>query len=142
MTIEVLEQYYGMCSNIIAIEEEIKMLYSPVKSPIGSAQSSEPGDPTARNALRIIALTEKLENERLKILDLLEEIESWLMKCDDSEIVSIVRWHYILGLNWKQTNYKVYGFPDYYYARQKVLKYFDRISKISNSDKYNISGEV
>ena len=132
MTIETLEQYYGTASNINAINEQLRTMYSSVHSPApnpSGVHGTEPGDPTARTALRIIALKEQLEQEHLRLLDLAEEIEAWLLTCPDMEIVSIIRWHYLLRLNWKQTNQKVYGYPDYFYARQKAIKYFEKLAK-------------
>ena len=127
MTIEKLEQFYGIASGIEAIETEINQLYNPVKSPVGSGtHSTQPSAPTERSAMRIIDLKEQLEAERKRMLDLAEEIEHWLVTVDDSEIVSIIRWHYILRLTWKQTNMKVYGYPDYRYARQKVYRYIKK----------------
>ena len=132
MTIETLEQYYGTASNINAINEQLRTMYSSVHSPApnpSGVHGTEPGDPTARTALRIIALKEQLEQEHLRLLDLAEEIEAWLLTVTDMEIVSIIRWHYLLRLNWKQTNIKVYGYPDYQYARGKVIRYFEKLHK-------------
>lgn len=132
MTIETLEQYYGTASNINAINEQLRTMYSSVHSPApnpSGVHGTEPGDPTARTALRIIALKDQLEQEHLRLLDLAEEIEAWLLTVTDMEIVSIIRWHYLLRLNWKQTNIKVYGYPDYQYARGKVLRYFEKLAK-------------
>lgn len=132
MTIETLEQYYGTASNINAINEQLRTMYSSVHSPApnpSGVHGTDPGDPTARTALRIIALKDQLEQEHLRLLDLAEEIEAWLLTVTDMEIVSIIRWHYLLRLNWKQTNIKVYGYPDYQYARGKVLRYFEKLAK-------------
>ena len=132
MTIETLEQYYGTASNINAINEQLRTMYSSVHSPApnpSGVHGTDPGDPTARTALRIIALKDQLEQEHLRLLDLAEEIEAWLLTVKDMEIVSIIRWHYLLRLNWKQTNIKVYGYPDYQYARGKVLRYFEKLAK-------------
>jgi hypothetical protein len=82
--------------------------------------------------MRIVQLKELLECQRQELYELVEEIERWLTTVEDTEIVSIIRWHYLLKLNWRQTNLKVYGYPDYYYSRQKIIKYFEKISNISN----------
>lgn len=132
MTIETLEQYYGTASNINAINEQLRTMYVSVHSPApnpSGVHGTEPGDPTGRTALRIIALKDQLEQEHLRLLDLAEEIEAWLLTVTDMEIVSIIRWHYLLRLNWKQTNIKVYGYPDYQYARGKVIRYFEKLDK-------------
>ena len=133
MTIEKLEQYYGISSNIEAIDEEIRTLYNPVASPTGKqgGGSSTPSNPTERSAMRIAQLKDLLESQRLELYALVEEIERWLMTVTDTEIVSIIRWHYLLRLNWKQTNLKVYGYPDYDYSRKKIIRYFEKLSEMS-----------
>jgi len=130
VTIDTLEQYYGLASNIDAITEEIDTLYNPVRSPVGNGtHSNEPSDPTGRSAMRIIQLKDMLEADKAKQLELAEQIEHWLMTVKDSEVVSIIRWHYILHYNWKATNAKVYGYPDYHYSRRKVIRYFEKEAK-------------
>lgn len=129
MTIEVLEEYYSIASNIDAIDEEIRTLYIPVASPNGKAgggHGSEPSNPTEVSAMRIIKLKEILETERSRLYALAEEIETWLQSVDDGEIRSIIRWHYLLRCNWKVTNLKVYGYPDYYYSRKKIERFFKK----------------
>lgn len=131
MNIETLERLYGLTSNIDAISEEIETLYNPVRSPVGNgAHGSEPGNPTERSAMRIIRLKETLEADKAEQLELLEQVEHWLRAVKESEIVSIIRWHYILHYNWKQTNNKVYGYPDYNYSRQKIIRYFQKLVRI------------
>lgn len=132
MTKDKLEQYYGVASNIEAIDMEISHLYNPISSPNGRTDggtSTTPGDPTHRTAMRIIQLQEMLEAERERLCELAEEIEKWLLTVEDTEIVSIIRWHYLLRLNWKRTNMKVYGYPSYDYSRKRIDRYFERLSE-------------
>ena len=134
MTIEKLEQYCGLSANIEALDAEIESLYKPVSSPngrTGIGGSSTPSNPTERSVFRIDQLRELVEVQRQEMYDLVEEIEQWLMTVRDTEIVSIIRWHYLLRLNWKQTNMKVYGYPDYDYCRKKVIRYFEKLSELS-----------
>ena len=134
MTIELLEQYYGISSNIEAIEMEIATLYNPVSSPTGrpaESHSSTPSNPTERNAMRIIYLREQAETERERMYAMLEEIESWLLTVRDTEIVSIIRWKYLLRLDWKRVNMKVYGYPSYDYSRKRLHRFFDKLSELS-----------
>lgn len=130
MTIETLEEYRGIASGVEAIEMEIQTLYNPISSPNGREMqgsfSGSPSDPTAHAAMRIISLREKLDEERERMYATLENIERWLMTCEDPEIVSIIRWHYLLGLDWRQTNKKVYGYPDYWRARKKIVRFFEK----------------
>ena len=64
--------------------------------------------------------------ERERMYATLEDIERWLITCEDPEIVSIIRWHYLLGLDWRQTNKKVYGYPDYWRSRKKIVRFFEK----------------
>ena len=134
MTIDKLEQYYGISSNIEAIEEEIQTLYNPVSSPNGrpmEGHSNTPSNPTERNAMKIVHLKEQCEAERERMYALLEEIEAWLLTVKDTEIVSIIRWKYLLRLDWKRVNMKVYGYPSYDYSRKRLRRYFDKLSELS-----------
>ena len=132
MTKEKLEEYYSIASRMQAIEVEIRELYTPSLggngNSIGAGRASvmTAGNPTERTAMRITALREQLERERLELLDLAEEIEEWLASVTDPEIEAIVRWHYILRLNWRETNLRVYGYPDYFYSRKRIIRYFER----------------
>ncbi|MBR2759654.1 MAG: hypothetical protein IKD66_00650 [Solobacterium sp.] len=130
MTIETLEEYRGIASGVEAIEMEIQTLYNPISSPNGREMqgsfSGSPSDPTAHAAMRIISLREKLDEERERMYATLEDIERWLITCEDPEIVSIIRWHYLLGLDWRQTNKKVYGYPDYWRSRKKIVRFFEK----------------
>ena len=128
MTIETLEQYRGIVSEIKALELEIDSMYDVRKSPTGNEHTgaSGPGDPTGNAAMRIIALKEKLLTKQEQWSDAALAVEQWLETVDDPEIRSIVRWHYIIGTNWKKTSYKVYGRGDYYIARKKIYRFFGK----------------
>lgn len=134
---ETLDEYYTISSRIDAIDEEIRRLYVPTyggnKDNIGAGRTSapEPGNPTERAALRIVSLRARLEAERERLYQLAEEIEDWLETVEDPEIEAIIRWHYLLRCNWKTTNLKVYGYPDYDYCRKKIKRYFDKLSELS-----------
>lgn len=128
MTIELLEQYYFLSKNIEAIELDIRKLSKPIGSPNGresiGSRSLTPSDPTAQTAMQIIALKERLQDETDRMIRLKIEIEDWLSGVDNAEIAAIVRWHYVHLKSWKITNLKVYGYPDYRYAKRKVERYF------------------
>lgn len=128
MTLETLEQYRGIVSEINAINLEIESMYDVRKSPTWKEHSggSGPGDPTGHTAMRIIALKEKLLAKQEQWSDAALTVESWLETVDDPEIRSIVRWHYIIGLSWKQTSRRVYGRNDYYVARKRIVRFFGK----------------
>lgn len=132
MTKQELEEYFTISSRITAIDEEIRTLYLPQINAGG--QSVDAGRVSARlprsktedAAIRITQLKEMLTEERQRLLDLAEKIETWLESVEDPEIEAIVRWHYLLRYNWKITNIKVYGYPSYWYARQRLERFFAR----------------
>jgi hypothetical protein len=132
MTLELLQQYFGIVSNIEAIDDEINALYTPIQSPNGresTGHSNTPSAPTERSAMRIIALKEQIGEERARMIELREEIETWLATCENAEISAIIRWRFIRRKNWREVNMKVYGYPDYNYARRKVIRFFDKENK-------------
>ena len=135
MTIEKLERYCAISAEIDAIDEEIQTLYNPVSSPNGreniGQRGNTPSNPTERSAFRIIMLKEKVEAKRESLYELLDEIETWLGTLTDTEISAIIRWHYLLRLDWKRTNIKVYGYPNYDYSRKKISRYFQKLSELS-----------
>lgn len=127
MTIEALEHFRGMSAEVKAIQDEIDTLYSPVSSPVMSdSHAAAPSNPTEKSAMRIIELKKLIEHRQGKLSEELEVIEKWLVTLDDYELCSIVRWHYLLGLSWKQTNIKVYGYPSYDYSRKRIRRYFGK----------------
>ena len=50
-------------------------------------------------------------------------IENWLQQCDP-ELAAVIRYHYIIGYDWRQTSKAVYGKPSYHRARKKIFRYF------------------
>lgn len=138
MNIEKLEQYSGITANIEALKEEINALYEPISSPnghTGEGHSSTPGAPTERAAMRIIKLKEDLNWQTEQMLNLREEIETWLVTITDIEIQAIVRWRYLIpnregrARTWKDVNNRVYGYPDYWYSRNRLKRYLEREDK-------------
>lgn len=129
MTVEELEQYRGLRAEAAALQAEIWALHdtyhSPALSGIGG-HGSTPSDPTSSAVMKVLDLEKKLQAKQKQIADLMESIEQWLDAVKDPEIRSIVRWHYMLGLTWKQTSAEVYGMPSYYNARAVFLRYMGR----------------
>lgn len=131
MTLETLNKYRWIHTNIDAIQQEIDDLYNPVRSPNGREMvgsfGSNPSNPTEQHAFRVIELREKLEKRSEELQSLSEEIEQWLMEIEDAELESIIRWHFILSLSWKATSVRVYGYPNADRARKKVERFLKKI---------------
>ena len=129
MTIETLEQHRGLIAEIKALNAEITALYDVRKSPNGrepGGTSSGPSAPTERAVARILELKEKQNAKRNEWERAVKEIEQWLDTVEAADIRSIVRWHYVLGYNWKRTSREVFGNDSYYRARKKLLRYFEK----------------
>ena len=129
VTRQILEDCYTLSAEINAIITEINALYKPNIYAGGErigARGNEPSNPTERAAITITDLREKLKGKLQTLYSYVYDIEEWLDTVEESEIRAIIRWHYVNGKNWNQTNIKVYGYPDYFYSRQKALKYLQK----------------
>lgn len=104
MTIEKLEQYKGLTSEMKALRDQIDSLYDTYRSPQlmsdGGSHSMNTGSPTESAVEKILNLKETYSKKYEEALDLLAEVESWLSTVDDVEIRSICRHHYILNKSW------------------------------------------
>lgn len=138
MDIKTLEMYSGTAANIEALKAEITALYTPISSPnghTGEGHSSTPGAPTERAAMRIIQMKQNLEYQMEQLLNLREEIETWLVSVEDNEIQAIVRWRYLIptrkgkARTWRDVNLRVYGHPDHWYSRNRLKRYLEREEK-------------
>ncbi|WP_195920274.1 hypothetical protein [Catenibacterium mitsuokai] len=129
MTIEKLEQYRGLTSEMKALSQQITSLYDTYRSPqlmSNGSHSMSAGSPTENAVGKILKLEETYRNKHEEAVDLLAQVENWLSRVDDAEIRSICRHHYLLNKSWQQTSTIVYGYPSYYNARKKVMRYFGR----------------
>lgn len=129
MTIEKLEQYKGLTSEMQALRDQIDSLYDTYRSPqliSNGSHSMSASSPTESAVCKILKLEETYRRIYEEAVDLLSEVENWLSHVDDAEIRSICRHHYILNKSWQQTSTIVYGYPSYYNARKKVMRYFGR----------------
>ncbi len=113
MTIEKLASYRPLQVAIESLNEEIEALYTPVSSIsfdryYKQTQRDTDGS-TVRTLRKIEARREQLQMTLNHCIELTEEIENWLSGIPDQMVVSIVRYHYILGKTWVETSYKIYG---------------------------------
>lgn len=129
MTIEKLEAYRGLTSEMMALQQQITSLYDTYRSPQlmnNGSHSMSAGSPTESAVSKILKLEEIYRNKYEVAVDMLSEVEAWLSTVEDSEIRSICRHHYLLNKSWEQTNRIVYGYASYYAARKKIMRYFGR----------------
>ena len=131
MSIEKLEAYRGLTSEMKALSQQITSLYYTYRSPQlmnNGGHSMSASSPTESAVSKILKLEETYRNKYEEAVDLLAEVENWLSQVEDAEIRSICRHHYLLNNSWQQTSTIVYGYPSYYNARKKVMRYFGKES--------------
>lgn len=129
ITIEDLENFVGLSSELEALQIERQWLYYPVKSPQGREQTgvdNRPSDPTASAVAKIEAVDRQIEARQIEIADKLSEILTWLDTVPSQTVRSAVHWHYLQRLDWGRTCMKVYGYHSYYTCRKEVMRYFGR----------------
>lgn len=125
--IEQLENFRMINSELKALNSQIKNTYNTYHSPaIGNGRNSVPGDPTARAIEKLSKLQDLYSIKYVSMTKLLDEIETWINTIENTEIRSIIRWHYLLGLSWKQTSKKVYGYNSYYNARKAFYRFMGK----------------
>lgn len=128
MTIDDLRKYRFIRSEIEALEIQLHDKLYNVKSPSTSSISSHGNsvsNPTEVSAFQAIEIEEEINAKMIELRNLVENIETWLDTVDDPRVRSSIRWHYLIGLKWKDTTKKVYG--DFYSdnnSRILVERYF------------------
>lgn len=130
MTIEDLQKYKFIKSEIEAMEMELHSIYYPVRSPstssIGSHGNSV-SNPTEQAANRAMNLEDRISNKIQELRNKAEEIMDWLDTVDDPKVRASIQWHYMIGCTWKETTRKVFG--EYYEStnsRKLVYNWFGR----------------
>lgn len=128
MTVDKLEAYKGLVSNMQALQQEISALYNTYRSPrfsdVGSHVMSA-GSPVEGALSKIFELENIYNKEYEAAANLLYEIETWLSQADP-EIRAIARFHYVLGYSWQKTNTILYSYPSYYTARKRLMRYLNK----------------
>ena len=127
VTLEDLRQYRSVKEQIGAIEAEIASLYYPVSSPplmSEGGHGSGPSDPTVRAFYQIERDRERLNQKYAELTQKKIRIDEWLDSLDDHHIAAIIRYHFIVGLSWRQTCSKIYGYTDPDICRKAINKFF------------------
>lgn len=129
MTIEKLEAYRGLTSEMKALSQQITSLYDTYRSPQfmnNGSHSMSAGSPTESAVAKILKLEKTYQQKHDAAAELLLQVENWLSQVEDPEIRSIIRFHYILNRSWQQTSTEIYGYPSYHNSRKRVMRYFGR----------------
>lgn len=130
ITLEDLEAFRGLSSELSALKKEREWLYYPVSSPNGREMIGQRGnqvsDPTASAVYKIAMIDEKITLRTAEIAEKLEGILDWLDTVSDSEIRAMIHWRYLIGDDWKMVCRKVYGYDSPQACRKRVLRFFGR----------------
>lgn len=129
MSIEKLEAYRGLTSEMKALSQQITSLYDTYRSPqlmSNGSHSMSASSPTESAVAKIFKLEETYRRKYEEAANLLYNIETWLSQIEDPEIRSIARFHYVLGYSWQRTNTAICGYPSYYTARKRLMRYLGK----------------
>lgn len=130
MTVEKLEQYKGLTSEMKALRDQIDSLYDTYRSPQlmsdGGSHSMSVGSPVETAVNKVLELKTVYVQKYEEAANLLYNIETWLSQIEDPEIRSIARFHYVLGYSWQRTNTAVCGYLSYYAARKRLMRYLGK----------------
>lgn len=132
VTREELRKYQFLKLEITTMQVQIEAMYIPVGSPpteIIGARSTTPGDPTAEAVQRIEALQERMRKKIAEYVELTERIEMFVETVDDGYVRSIIRLHFLIGLTWRKTCEKVYGYKDPEVCRSAYNRYMSKREK-------------
>lgn len=130
ITLEDLENFKGLIAELKALDQEREDAYLPYiggwSESIGAGHNSEPSNPTERSAMRVLRLTEQMENCREEIADKLDRISAWIQTIPSAELRAIIHNYYILGYTWTDTCLRVYGYKSREACRKRVMRYFGK----------------
>lgn len=129
MSIDKLEQYRGLTTEMKALSQQITSLYDTYRSPQlmnDGGHSMSASSPTESALVKILKLKETYQQKYDEAANLLYEIETFVSQIEDPEIRSIIRFHYMLGYSWERTNTAICGYPSYYTARKRLMRYLGK----------------
>lgn len=129
MTVETLEQYRKIVSELKTFDALIESMYDTRKSPNGQepgGYGSTPSAPTETAFNVIQDAKAKRERKRNEWERAVREIEAWLDTVQDADIRSIVRLRFVLGYSWKRTSREIYGTESYYRASKKFYRFMEK----------------
>lgn len=131
ISIDDLKSFRGLSAELEALQLERTWSYMPISSPngrenIGEAHGNSVSNPTEQAFFRIEELDKKIERKTAEVADKLERILSWLDTVSDSEVRAIIHWHYLIGISWRKTCKKMYGYEANSTCAMKVKRYFEK----------------
>ncbi|MCR5449828.1 MAG: hypothetical protein K6F23_10560 [Solobacterium sp.] len=139
MKLETLLNFRAELRRVEQLEFTLFSLYDTrhsVSQVTTSHKNGRTSDPVVDAFYKIEIVSMELEKAIEDWLNDAEEIENWLPeRVPDPEVQAIIRFHFLLGENWKNTNKKVYGCFDYNYSRQRFYRYMEVNQILETSEK-------
>lgn len=132
VTLDDLRSYLDLRTAIRSLRDEIDTIEQGTYRPydlIGSKRSrGHRSDPTARKALKLIEVRERLQRQLDEYEQITDTIERWTLTIDDQIVAHSVRQHYLNGRSWAQTGRLLYGSPSAGDScRMAVQRYFEKV---------------
>lgn len=121
ITAEKLIEIESVCSRMREIRKALESVYYAYTSPrFDSVKTTSPvKDPVTEAVNHALRLHEELD----ELLQIRQNFEDELQQVTDCEVCAIIRWHYCMGLSWKDTSWKVYHSRSYFQSRDKLRWY-------------------
>ena len=131
MDLSKLKRYRQLKSDIEALGEQIEGLYNTYRSPnlnrVGSAGRNYIGSPVSEAVNYITTLQETFTAEYEEMVQLGQEIETWLQSIQEPDIVAIIRCYYLCGMSWEETTDEVMGtYYTWSASRVKLRRYLQK----------------
>lgn len=128
MTIQELQNYKFLKTEVEMLKKEIEQIYDTYKSPIFDSipSNSSSGVKVEKLIAKADVLKDKYNQRLNDLLDKQKEIEEWITTVDNVEVITIVRLHFMNGYSWKQTSAMIYGKESYYNARKVFYRFFEK----------------
>ena len=135
MTLEMLEQYADICSEIKTWETELNALYRKYNGKVtDTVRGSSDEYPYTEHPItisgvqtqpnkRIRLREERLKRRRTEAEEKREQIEDFIDMLQDSQLKQIIHYHYIKGYSWVKTAGMVNNKESA--VRMKVKRYFE-----------------
>lgn len=130
ISLEDLENFRGMSSELEALKRERTWMQFPVSSPNGrqslGQMGNTPSDPTVSAFYKVEAMDKKIALKQAEIAEKLEGILEWMETIPDAEIRAMIHWRYLIGDDWRRVCRKVYGYDSPDACRKRVSLFFGR----------------
>ena len=136
MTLEMLEQYADICSEIKTWETELNALYRKYGGKVtDTVRGSSDGYPYTEHPItisgvqtqpnkRIRLREERLKRRRAEAEEKRDQIEDFIDMLQDSQLKQIIHYHYIKGYSWVKTAGLVNNKESA--VKMRVKRYFDK----------------